>query len=218
MIGLTIGGQRDSPSGVFPFDAVFFLPVLSRTRFEKENEIMKLLNTVLVMLTVASAGALFAQEHPTATKSDPPKTSTATTTASSEHPEHPMGDKGKSEAKGAKKFSIDELESAIKRDVASKEEAGGGYLQLKDKATKKTWLLKLDHVHRERLSQLDPHTYFACSDFKSKDGHLVDVDFFEKEKDEKLEMSDMTIHKIDGRARYGWKEKNGFWKRVPVAK
>ena len=51
---------------------------------------------------------------------------------------------------------------------------------------------------------------------KSNDGHL-DVDFFEKEKDGKLSMSDMTIHKVDGKARYGWEEKNGFWKRVPAS-
>ncbi|HVT02047.1 MAG TPA: hypothetical protein VHL58_01585 [Thermoanaerobaculia bacterium] len=177
---------------------------------------MKLINTVLSVLTITYSGMLFAQEHPTATKSEHPKAPAPTTTVAKEHPEHPKGDKAKAET--AKKFSMDELENAIKRDVATKEKAGGGYLKLNDKATKKTWLLKLDHVHRERLSQLDSHTYFACSDFKSKDGHLVDVDFFEKEKDGKLEMSDMTIHKVDGKARYGWEEKDGFWKRVPVAK
>jgi len=161
---------------------------------------------------------LRAQEHPTGTKAEHPKAPAATTTVAKEHPEHPKSDKDKGEANAAKKFSIDELETAIKRDVAVKEKAGGGYLKLKDPVTKKNWFLKLDHVHRERLSQLDAHTYFACSDFKSKDGHLVDVDFFEKEKDGKLEMSDMTIHKVDGKARYGWEEKNGFWMRVPVAK
>ena len=160
---------------------------------------MKLTRTTLAVITVALAGVLFAQEHPPAKK-----------TSGSEHPEHPAG------ATAAKKFSINELESAIKRDVATQEKAGGGYLKLKDKATSKTWLLKLDHVHRERLSQLDAHTYFACSDFKSNDGHLVDVDFFEKEKDGKLVMSDVTIHKVDGKPRYDWKETNGFWKRVPI--
>ena len=177
---------------------------------------MKQIKTVLAVLTVATMGTLFAQEHPTATKNE--HTKAGSTTTASEHPEHPQGDKAKSDENGSKKFSIDGLESAIKRDVAVKEKAGGGYLALDDKVMNKTWLLKLDHVHRERLSQLDPHTYFACSDFKSKDGHLVDVDFFEKEKDGKLEMSDMTIHKVDGKPRYGWKEKNGFWKRVPVSK
>ena len=176
---------------------------------------MKLLKAALAVLTIATAGRLFAQEHPKG-KDEHPKGG-ATTTTASEHPEHPEGGEAKSGESGAKKFSIDELESAITRDVAVKEKAGGGYLSLNDKVTQKTWLLKLDHVHRERLSQLDPHTYFACSDFKSKDGQLVDVDFFEKEKDGKLEMSDMTIHKVDGKPRYGWEEKSGFWERVPAS-
>jgi hypothetical protein len=42
----------------------------------------------------------------------------------------------------------------------------------------KTWTMKLDRVYRERLARLDPKTCFACTDFKSSDGHVVDVDFF----------------------------------------
>ena len=38
--------------------------------------------------------------------------------------------------------------------------------------------MKLDRVHRERLARLDPKTYFAWTDFKSSEGHVVDVDFF----------------------------------------
>lgn len=128
-----------------------------------------------------------------------------------EHPEHP---EGKSAA--TKAISIDDLEKSIKSTIAAKEKSGGGYYKLIDNVTKKTLLLKLDHVHRERLSRLDEKTYFACTDFKSNDGHTVDVDFFMKEKDGKLVMSDATVHKIDGKPRYNWEEKNGFWKRVPL--
>ena len=128
-----------------------------------------------------------------------------------EHPEHPEGKSAASKA-----ISIDDLEKAIKSAVAAKEKSGGGYYKLADDVTKKTLLLKLDHVHRERLSRLDENTYFACTDFKSSDGHTVDVDFFMKNKGGKLAMSDARVHKIDGKARYNWEEKDGFWKRVPV--
>ena len=128
-----------------------------------------------------------------------------------EHPEHPEGKKAATKA-----YSVDDLEASIKSAVAAKEKAGEGYYRLKDKTANKTWQLKLDHVHRERLSRLDEKTYFACTDFKSSDGHTVDVDFFMKDKDGKLVMSDATVHKIDGKARYNWEEKDGFWKRVPV--
>lgn len=128
-----------------------------------------------------------------------------------EHPEHPQG-----KTAATKAISIDDLEKAIKSSVAANEKRGGGYYKLADPVTKKTWLLKLDHVHRERLSRLDEKTYFACTDFKSSDGHTVDVDFFMKDKDGKLGMSDVTIHKVDGKPRYNWEEKDGYWKRVPV--
>ena len=39
-----------------------------------------------------------------------------------------------------------------------------------------------------------------------------------KDNGEKLVMSDATIHKVDGKARYNWKEKDGYWVRVPVDK
>ena len=31
-------------------------------------------------------------------------------------------------------------------------------------------------------------------------------------------MTDATVHKIDGKPRYNWKEKDGYWERVPVEK
>lgn len=129
-----------------------------------------------------------------------------------EHPEHPTAKKAATKA-----LSMDDLEKGIKAAIADKEKSGKGYYKLEDKTAKKTWDLKLDHVHRERLAQLDEHTYFACTDFKSSDGHMVDVDFFMKEKGGKLTMSDATVHKVDGKARYNWEEtKGGFWKKVPT--
>ena len=37
-----------------------------------------------------------------------------------------------------------------------------------------------------------------------------------KDRGGKLVLSDETVHKVDGKARYDWQEKGGFWKRVPV--
>lgn len=129
-----------------------------------------------------------------------------------EHPEHPTAKKAATAA-----VSIADLEKGIKSAIAEKEKAGGGAYKFADKATGKTWSLKLDKVHRERLSRLDEHTYFACTDFKSSDGHTVDVDFFLKDDKGKLSMSDATIHKVDGKARYNWEQtKDGFWKKVPL--
>jgi hypothetical protein len=140
-----------------------------------------------------------------------------------EHPEHPKNkEEAKQEHPAAKKaehaYSMDELSAAIQGDIEAAQKKGGGWYRLKDKAGKKTWQLKLDHVHKERLSKLDDKTYFACTDFKSSDGHLLDVDFFMKDNGKKLVMTDATVHKIDGKPRYSWEEKNGYWVRVPVGK
>jgi hypothetical protein len=124
-----------------------------------------------------------------------------------EHPEHPTN------KKAAKKgYSVDDLDKAIRTAIAERET--NGVYQLKD--GDKTWDLKLDKVHRERLARVDETTYFACTDFQSSDKHTVDVDFFMKDDGEKLVMTDATLHKVDGKPRYNWKEKDGYWVKVPV--
>ena len=145
-------------------------------------------------LSIVIAGSAFAQEHP-----EHPK---AKSGAKQEHPSHA--------------YSMDELEKAITSEIETAQSSNGGWYKMEDKEDQKTWSMKLDHVHRERLAKLDPKTYFACTDFKSDDGHTVDVDFFMKDDGEKLVLSDATIHKVDGKARYNWKEKDGYWVRVPV--
>lgn len=127
-----------------------------------------------------------------------------------EHPEHPTN---KTAPKQTKAYTMDELEKAITAEIQNAQKADGFY-HMKD--GDKTWNMKLDHVHKERLSRVDPTTYFACTDFKSDDNHTVDVDFFMKDDGQKLVLSDATLHKVDGKARYNWQEKDGYWVRVPV--
>ena len=127
-----------------------------------------------------------------------------------EHPEHP---KNKTAPKQSHAYTMDELETAITAEILTVQKADGAY-HMKD--GDKTWSLTLDHVHKERLSRIDAKTYFACTDFKSDDNHVVDVDFFMKDDGEKLVLSDASLHKVDGKARYNWKEKDGYWVKVPT--
>ncbi|HEY2092354.1 MAG TPA: hypothetical protein VGJ81_10730 [Thermoanaerobaculia bacterium] len=125
-----------------------------------------------------------------------------------EHPEHPANTK--------KDFSTSDLEKAIKHDIAEKAKATDGVFKVDDPELHKTWDLKLDHVHTERLSKLNADTYFACVDMKDPHGKVIDVDFFLKSDGDKLEMTDTTVHKVEGKPRYNWKEADGWWKKVPV--
>ncbi|HUP63219.1 MAG TPA: hypothetical protein VNA69_22705 [Thermoanaerobaculia bacterium] len=133
------------------------------------------------------------------------------TTLAQEHPEHPK------KAEKAGEVNTTDLENAIKAEIAEKSKETDGVFKLNDPEPKKTWDLTLDRVHKDRLSKLSADTYFACVDMKDASGTTIDVDFFLKSKDGKLEMTDTTVHKVDGKPRYNWKEENGIWKRVPLS-
>jgi len=127
-----------------------------------------------------------------------------------EHPqeEHP---------KAGKPISTETLEKAIKKQIAEKAKANGGKFAVEDPVLKKTWQLELVRVHTEKLTQLDEKTYFACVDFKAEDGTPVDVDFYMKNDDGKLTLSDTTVHKVNGKARFNYEKKENYWERVPVS-
>jgi hypothetical protein len=127
-------------------------------------------------------------------------------TGQQEHPsEHPQS---------AKKVSVDQIDKAIRADVDQKAKAAGGKFPVKDDALNKTWELELVLVHKDKLQALEDGRYFACVDFKADDGTMVDVDFYLKKDGDKLAVTDTTVHKINGKARYHYEEKKGVWVRV----
>ena len=129
--------------------------------------------------------------------------------------EHPM-DHPKKTSSAAKPVSTATLEKAIKDQIAEKAKANGGKLPVKDNVLNKTWQLELVRVHTDKLTQLDDMTYFACVDFKAGDGTLVDVDFYMKDADGKLTLSDTTVHKVSGKPRFNYEKKGNYWERVKV--
>lgn len=135
--------------------------------------------------------------------------------AQQEHPrEHPKQEDPKKEHPAAKPVTTADLEQAIKAKVAKKAEKAGGRFPVQDNVLNKTWSLELVRVHTDKLAQLDDTTYFACVDFKADDGTAVDVDFFLKSDGGKLKISDTSVHKINGQARYMYQQKGNFWERV----
>ena len=123
-----------------------------------------------------------------------------------EHPkEHPQS---------AKKLSTDDLDAAIRAHVEERSKASGGRFEVRDDVLNKTWSLELVRVHKDKLQALADGRYFACVDFKAPDATMVDVDFYLKKDGDKLAVTDTTVHKIDGKARYNYEEKNGVWVRV----
>ena len=141
-----------------------------------------------------------------------------------EHPEgegegeeHPEEEEPPAQAT-AEPLTIDQLADAITEWVATESIAGGGYLAIEHPDTGESLELTLDQVHRERLSRVGDETYFACADFVGRDGTVYDLDvFMEGSTPETLETTEVTLHKVDGEARYTWYEEDGLWKKRPAA-
>ena len=84
------------------------------------------------------------------------------------------------------------------------------------KSKKTTLELKLDKVHKERLSRIKDDVYFACADFKNSDGVIYDLDIFmEGASVDELTVNEVIVHKQDGKARYGWKynKRKDVWRQ-----
>ena len=128
--------------------------------------------------------------------------------AAQEHPEHP---EKKGQPDGA--LTMDELDEAITGYVQHDTKLKGGYFLVYDAVDKKPLALELVKVHKDRLATLGDGVYFACTDMKSSDGTLYDLDFFMKKTDHGIETTEVDIHKKAGAARYGWKEVDGIWKK-----
>jgi hypothetical protein len=128
-----------------------------------------------------------------------------------EHPrEHPQG----SQQAG---ISKDDLADAIQNYVKKEANLKGGFFLVYDKAVGRTLTLTLDRVHRERLSRVAADTYFACADFKTSEGKTYDLDIFMMgPSKDKLQVTEISVHKEDGKERYNWVEKNGVWSKVPL--
>jgi hypothetical protein len=152
----------------------------------------------LLLALVFGGFSVLAQEHPKG--QEHPK----------EHPsEHPH-------AKGQKKVTTADLEKAIKARIDEKTKADGGVFKVEDPVTKKTWDLHFVKVHTDKLTPLSEETYFACTDFKAADGTLVDVDFYLKNEDGKLAITDTAIHKVNGKPRFNYVQKGKVWQRQEV--
>jgi hypothetical protein len=112
--------------------------------------------------------------------------------------------------------TTDSLAQSITDYVQAESTRRGGEFPLNDPEQQATLGLTLTTVHRERLSQLADGRYFACADFKGRDGHTYDVDIFMRRESTGLTPTEVIVHKQDGKPRFDWVERNGRWAQVPV--
>ena len=82
---------------------------------------------------------------------------------------------------------------------------------------RKDLALDLVKVHDNRFSSLGGNKYFACVDMKGIDRKIYDIDFLMVVQPDKLTVTETSVHKINGKPLYNWKEQKGVWKKVPAS-
>lgn len=154
-----------------------------------------------VFLGTASAVLLWAVAQPVARAQEHP----------SGHQEHPSANHEKTA-----EVTQETLAEAIAGYIAKDATLKGGFFVVYDPQDKQAVALTLDKVHKDRLSKVGKGTYFACADFKATDGKMYDLDVFMKESRAGLDVTEISIHKKEGKPRYDWMEENGLWKQKPL--
>jgi hypothetical protein len=154
--------------------------------------ISKLIIAVAIALFFTPAALIVAQEHP-----EHPKKAT----------EHPK--KGGEE----KQVSTADISAGIKKNIdAESKKSADSKFHVKYEG--QDLALDLIKVHDDRLSDLGGGKYFACVDMKGADGKTYDIDFFLTGQPGTMKVTETSVHKIDGKPLYNWKEENGTWHKV----
>jgi hypothetical protein len=152
--------------------------------------ISRIIIAAAIALSFTPPVAIFSQEHP-------------------EHPEHPKT--GGAE----KRVSTADISAGIKTNIETEtKKSSDGKFHVKHEG--QDLALDLIKVHDDRLSDLGGGKYFACVDMKGTDGKTYDIDFFLTGQPSKMKVTETSVHKIDGKPLYNWKEENGKWRKVPA--
>ena len=164
--------------------------------------ISKLIVAVATTLFFAPTALIVAQEHP-----EHPKKTTEHPKKGGEHPK-----KGGEE----KQVSTADISAGIKKNIdAESKTSSDSKFHVKHEG--QDLALELIKVHDDRLSDLGGGKYFACVDMKGADGKTYDIDFFLTGQPGNMSVTETSVHKIDGKPLYNWKEENGKWNKVPVS-
>jgi hypothetical protein len=161
----------------------------------------RLPTALLIALLLAPALPLAAQEHPRAPQQ-------------SQSQQLPQTRKGAPQA-AMTQASMSDVSDGLNRFIS------GYAAKSPDKKfhmpyQRKDLTLDLVKLHDDRFSNLGGDKYFACVDMKGADGKIYDIDFFMMVKPGKLTVTETSVHKINGKALYNWRQEGGVWKKVKV--
>jgi len=109
----------------------------------------------------------------------------------------------------------DDIKAGIERHIADQVRSNSGFYRMSHGDTELR--LNLVRVHIEYLSNLGPRRHFACVDMVCANGDFYDVDFFLSGDPGSMTVTEATVHKLNGRPFYVWKqESDQTWVRTTV--
>src|SRR5437667_7476809 len=152
-----------------------------------------------IALIFTPAAMVLSQEY-----TEPTKKSTEQPKKGGEHPKTGGAEKGVSTA---------DISAGIKKNIDGQSKKSADQ-KFHGKYEGQDLALDLVKVHDDRLSDLGGGKYFACVDMKATDGKTYDIDFFLTGQPAKMKVTETSVHKIDGKPLYDWKEENGKWHKV----
>ena len=164
--------------------------------------ILRLIIATAIALFFTPAAMVLSQEHP-----EHPKKTTEQPKKGGEHPKTGGAEKGVSTA---------DISAGIKKNIDGQSKKSADQ-KFHVKYEGQDLALDLVKVHDDRLSDLGSGKYFACVDMKATDGKTYDIDFFLTGQPGKMKVTETSVHKIDGKPLYNWKEENGKWQKVPAS-
>jgi transglutaminase-like putative cysteine protease len=104
----------------------------------------------------------------------------------------------------------EDIKAGIEAHIEAETRRSGGFFTLEFEGEQLQ--LKLVRVHMEYLATLGPRRHFACVDLASQAGNVYDVDFFLEGDPGDMRVTETTIHKLNGRPFYVWKQNDdGTW-------
>jgi hypothetical protein len=123
---------------------------------------------------------------------------------------------GSQQSTATTQASTTDISAGIKRHIAT-ERKNSADKKFHVNYRGKNLALDLMRVHDDRLSSVGGGKYFACVDMKAADGTIYDIDFFMAGQPGSMAVTETSVHKINGKPLYNWKEQGGVWKKVRVS-
>jgi hypothetical protein len=157
---------------------------------------------VLIALLLAMALPVRAQDHPRAPQQ-------------SQSQQVPQTTKGGAPQAAMTQATMSDVSDGLKRFISGYAEKSADK-KFHVPYQRKNLALELVKVHDDRFSSLGGDRYFACVDMKGADGKIYDIDFLMVVQTGKLTVTETSVHKINGKPLYNWKEEKGVWKKVKM--